>query len=168
MEKEIFKKANFFKQFKILNVQNNEENIENFLIGFLVLLVNIFFIFIDNGELNTKIILILLIFNFFSIFFIVILGIKNSNIFVTFEKCFYPKEFKDIFEIVIINHYSSNELNQFREWVRNDKISVVELYNTIIENNEIKEKILLKVRKRLKENILKEANNIKSLKKIKN
>ena len=65
MEKEIFKKANFFKQFKILNVQNNEENIENFLIGFLVLLVNIFFIFIDNGELNTKIILILLIFNFF-------------------------------------------------------------------------------------------------------
>ena len=48
------------------------------------------------------------------------------------------------------------------------KISAVELYNTIIENNEIKEKILLKVRKRLKENILKEANNIKSLKKIKN
>ena len=27
MEKEIFKKANFFKQFKILNVKNNEETI---------------------------------------------------------------------------------------------------------------------------------------------
>ena len=50
MEKEIFKKANFFKQFKILNVQNNEENIENLLIAFLVLLVNIFFIFINSFD----------------------------------------------------------------------------------------------------------------------
>ena len=165
MEKEIFKKANFLKQFKILNMKQNEENIENLLIVFLVFLVNIFFIFIDNGKLNTKFILYLLIFNLFSIFLMVLSEIKKSSIFVIFEKCFYPKEFKDIFKIVIINHYSNNELDQFREWVKNKKINVVELYNIIIENNEIKEKILLKIRKRLKENMLKKANEIKNFKK---
>lgn len=87
----------------------------------------------------------------------------NDDVFMVFEKVYYPKEYRDEFKKIFLKHYGKYE-KEFRDWVLHSEMDNRKLYGKLLDNKKLQYDILNEIKNKLdNENIKKKIQEEKEL-----
>ena len=87
----------------------------------------------------------------------------NDDVFMVFEKVYYPKEYRDEFKKIFLKHYGKYE-KEFSDWVLHSEIDNRKLYGKLLDNKKLQYDILNEIKNKLdNENIKKKIQEEKEL-----
>ena len=76
----------------------------------------------------------------------------NDDVFMVFEKVYYPKEYRDEFKKIFFKHYGKYE-KEFSDWVFHSEIDNRKLYGKLLDNKKLQYDILKKIKENKEKSI---------------
>ena len=150
----------------------------------LILMLSIFLItsllggkFIFSYELSPFISLVLIILFFFInlIFWIIVLAfffkttpkiyeneeeyLYDSDVFMAFEKVYYPEEYREEFKKIFFKYYGKYK-DEFCDWVSHSEMNNRELYKKLLDNKKLQYDILNEIKNKLDDKKLQEEKEL--------